>query len=195
MTSSDKKARLFDTNMKNVVHTLTGHQSSVFGVAFSHDGSRVVTGGFDNTARVWDAATGELVSDPMPHRGGIWWAVRFSPDGRTVVTGCDDRTVRVWDVATSRPIGPALRHEAGVRMVAFSDDGSQVLTGTAVGNVRFWDATISPLEDDPERITVWVEVVTGFAFDSEGSFHVLDADSWKQRRARLRELGGPPSGS
>ena len=111
------------------------------------------------------------------------------------MTAGDDSLVRVWDVATSRPIGPELAHEAGVRMVAFSSDGSRVLTGSAVGKVRSWNATLSPLIDDPERITVWVEVVTGFAFDSEGSFHVLDAESWKQRRARLRELGGPPSGS
>ena len=110
------------------------------------------------------------------------------------MTGCD-RTVRVWDVATSRPIGPVLRHEAGVRMVAFSDDGSQVLTGTTDGKVTFWDATISPLEDDPERIILWVEVLTGFELDSEGSLIGLDADSWKQRRARLSELGGPPSTS
>ena len=142
-------------------------------------------------------ATGEPLSEFMPHQGPIWFgvAVAFSPDGRAVVTGCDDRTVRVWDVDTAKPIGPVLRHGAGVRMVAFSDDGSQVLTGTTDGKVRFWDATISPLEDGPERITLWVEVLTGFAFDSEGSFGALDAESWRQRRAHLSELGGPPSGS
>ena len=65
--------------------------------------------------------------------------------------------------------------------------------GTTVGAVTFWDASISPLEGDPERITLWVEVLTGFEFDSEGSLDVLDAQCWRQRRARLSKLGGPPS--
>src|SRR5262249_13884405 len=41
--------------------TLRGHTSPVGAVAFSPDGSRVVTGGADRTARVWDARTGRQI--------------------------------------------------------------------------------------------------------------------------------------
>ncbi len=192
VTTSDKMARLFDANMSNILFTFVGHQSTVFGVAFSRDGTRIVTGSYDNTARVWDVATGEPLFDPMPHQGPIWWAVAFSPDGRAVVTGCDDRTVRIWDVATAKPIGPALTHEAGVRMATFSRDGSHIRTGTALGTVRLWDASIWPVEGDPRRITLWIQVITGFEFGSEGTLIVLDAETWRQRRGQLEVLGGPP---
>ena len=42
--------------------TLTGHSDSVFSVAYSPDGKHIVSGSYDNTVKVWDAATGEEVS-------------------------------------------------------------------------------------------------------------------------------------
>ena len=97
-------------------------------------------------------------------------------------------------MATAKPIGPALTHEAGVRMTAFGrGERYQVITGTAVGTIRFWDASILPLEEDVGRITLWVQVVTGFELDTDGSLNTLDLPTWQQRRRRLRQLGGPPS--
>jgi WD40 repeat protein len=39
-------------------HTLEGHTQSIISVAFSPDGTRVVSGSSDNTLRLWDAASG-----------------------------------------------------------------------------------------------------------------------------------------
>ena len=36
---------------------LRGHESSVRSAVFSPDGTRIVTASFDNTARLWDAAS------------------------------------------------------------------------------------------------------------------------------------------
>jgi dipeptidyl aminopeptidase/acylaminoacyl peptidase len=67
---------------------------------FSPDGLRVVTASRDNTARVWDAATGEALSEPMAHDGEVHSA-QFSADGQRVVTASGDRTARVWDIPTT----------------------------------------------------------------------------------------------
>lgn len=48
-------------------------------------------------ARVWDVRTGQPVSDPLPHEGGVHSA-QFSPDGYWVVTACDDGSARLWEV-------------------------------------------------------------------------------------------------
>jgi tetratricopeptide (TPR) repeat protein len=67
-------------------------------VAFSPDGTRVVTGSWDKTARLWDASTGTSVGAAMKHDGPVW-SVAFSPDGTRVVTGSWDKTARLWDVS------------------------------------------------------------------------------------------------
>jgi WD40 repeat protein len=69
-------------------------------VAFSPDGTRVVTGSWDNTARLWDAATGMVVATLAGHTGAVE-AAAFSPDGTRVLTGSQDNTARVWSVSKS----------------------------------------------------------------------------------------------
>ena len=81
----------------------------------------------DNTARVWNLATGELVAPPLRHRGTVRDAA-FSPDATKVVTASNDRTARVWETESGEPITPGLRHPQPVEEASFSEDGSQVTT-------------------------------------------------------------------
>jgi WD40 repeat protein len=61
---------------------------------FSPDGTRVVTASYDNTVRVWDAATGRPVMILLEHQDKVLSAI-FSPDGTRVVTASVDKTARV----------------------------------------------------------------------------------------------------
>ena len=69
---------------------------------FSPDGRRVVTGGGDYSARLWDAATGESLGPPWKHRGWVYH-LAFSPDGRWLATACHDGTVKVWPLPAPDP--------------------------------------------------------------------------------------------
>jgi WD40 repeat protein/serine/threonine protein kinase len=115
------------------------HRGQVTGVAFRPDGKVVLTGSLDNTARLWDAATGQAIGMPMAHKGQVW-AVAFRPDGKVVVTASADNTARLWDAATGKPIGTPLEHKGGVLAVAFRPDGKAVLTGSEDNTARLWDA-------------------------------------------------------
>ena len=72
------------------------HKDLVRSAQFSPDGQRLVTTSDDNTARLWDAASGKPLGEPMEH-GGHVRSAQFSPDGQRVVT-VSGNMARLWEV-------------------------------------------------------------------------------------------------
>jgi WD40 repeat protein len=114
------------------------HGDSVVAASFDPKGELVLTASADNTARIWDARTGEPIGQPLRHAGPVR-AASFDPKGERVITGSDDGTARFWTVRTSEPIGEALRHTAGVQVVAFDSKGERVVTAST-DTAQVWDA-------------------------------------------------------
>ncbi|HUD46303.1 MAG TPA: protein kinase [Candidatus Baltobacteraceae bacterium] len=126
--------------------TLRGHLDSVTSVAFSPDGRRIVTGSRDNTAKVWDTASGKELLTLKGHGLGVGWngtaveSVAFSPDGQRIATGSEDTTAKVWDAASGKELLTLKGHGAGVWSVAFSPDGQRIVTGSFDNTAKVWDA-------------------------------------------------------
>ena len=114
------------------------HSNDVFHINYSPDGRRLVSGGRDFTARIWDAQTGAQIGSPLKHTMSVKW-VEFSRDGRMVATASYDRTARVWDAETGVPLTPWLRHVHSVVQITFSPDGRRVLTTSHDHNAQIWD--------------------------------------------------------
>jgi WD40 repeat protein/serine/threonine protein kinase/tetratricopeptide (TPR) repeat protein len=121
-------------------------------LSFSPDGKRIVTSGFDNMAKVWDAETGSQLLELKGHQAMVT-SVAFSLDGRRIVTGSYDKTVKVWDVRTGTILVELKGHTGSVQTVGFSRDGSQIATGGGgetgkSGEAFLWDARTGaiPLE-------------------------------------------------
>ena len=81
---------------------LRGHENGVWSAGFSPDGTRIVTGSKDKTARVWRA---DGSGEPLVLHGheGAVTSAGFSPDGTRIVTGSDDNTARVWPLIQDLP--------------------------------------------------------------------------------------------
>ena len=71
---------MWDAMTGEELKSLAGHTNSVWSVAFSPDGSHIVSGSDDKTIRVWDATSGEELKSLAGHTSLVW-SVAFSPDG------------------------------------------------------------------------------------------------------------------
>ena len=72
---------------------LKGHDDHVVSVAFSPDGSKIVSGSFDKTIRVWDASTGVEMLPPLRGHDDSVQSVALSPDGSKIVSGSYDQMI------------------------------------------------------------------------------------------------------
>ena len=118
---------------------LSGHGDQVISAVYSPDGTRIVTGSFDKTARIWDARTGAQLAVLSGH-GGLVYAAVYSPDGTRIVTTSADKTARIWDAHTGAQLAVLSGHGDEVMGAAYSHDGSRIVTGSLSTAARIWDA-------------------------------------------------------
>jgi WD40 repeat protein len=188
--SNDTWAGIWDSASGTALGERLNHDATIDVALFSPDGQTVLTGGTDKTARLWDANSGLPRSAAMLH-GGAVSAAAFSPDGRIVLTASQDNAARLWDVATGKPIGPHLIHGNIVADVAFDPKGSTFVSCSFDQTARIWSLP-TVVQGTPERIRIWVEILTGMELDAQGATRQLDPEAWRERRRRLQELGGAP---
>ena len=93
----DAYLKVWDGNTGKLLWTRK-HDSPVYSVGISDDGSKVVSGSgeYDYTVKVWDGNSGELLWTGK-HESTVN-SVVISDDGRKVVSGSSDYTVKVWDL-------------------------------------------------------------------------------------------------
>jgi WD40 repeat protein len=127
----DGMIRMWDPATGNLVRVLVGHESYVYGLAWSADGRYLAsTGSFDATVRVWEAKTGL----PVKVLRGLKEAavsVAWSPDGALLAAGTiESGYVSIWRIAT----GTLVKTVSNGKMVGslvFSPDGMTLACGVS----------------------------------------------------------------
>lgn len=118
------------------------------------DGGKLVSGGTDNAARLWDVTTGQstqVAAHDDPIRSARW----FTPPGanaQMVVTGSWDKTIKYWDPRQQQPIGSVKLLE---RVYTMDVCGDLLVIGTAERHIQIinlknpgaiFESRISPLK-------------------------------------------------
>ena len=119
--------------------TFLGHKDDVSGVAFSPDGTRLVSASSDETLKLWDVATGQELKTFAGHLGPIH-SVAFSPDGCCIASAGFDHTVKLWNVVTGALKWTVEGNSGPVMDITFSPDGQQIAAANQQSTVDILDA-------------------------------------------------------
>src|SRR5215468_3286282 len=134
-----------------VVGTLDGHTDPVYAVAWSPDGKTLATAGFDNTVRLWDAATRKEIRKYEGH-SKLVLAVAIAPDSKRILSGSLDNTAKLWDEPASAPLKTLTNPPAAFEALAVKADGKQ-FAGGAGRSVKIWDLATGMAVKDLEGHT------------------------------------------
>jgi WD40 repeat protein len=107
---------------------------------FNSTGDRFATAGKVSWSRVWDARTGEPLTQPLEHGGEVRW-VDWSPDGRRILTAGLTPEVKVWDASTGEQLlAPLVLGAKPLETAQWSLDGRFIVARSDENTVRVWDA-------------------------------------------------------
>jgi WD40 repeat protein len=119
------------------VRTLTGHQSWVTTVAFHPRTAVLVSGSWDDSIKLWNLQTGDVLNTLHGHPRGVN-EVRISPKGQILVSCGDDDTIKVWNLMAGRLIHTLEGHVRDVTSVAIGAKDWLLASGSKDKTIKLW---------------------------------------------------------
>lgn len=140
-----------------------GHSDMIHTIVVSRNDRMILTGSEDETARLWDVSSGQMI------RSFVGFAIHgphllaFGETGQVVIG--DQQTVRVYDAATGREVRSVPVRES--ERMAVSPDARVLASagGTVATTIQLWDLTTGrEITQDPAGA-----LAIPLAFSSDGS--------------------------
>jgi WD40 repeat protein len=139
--------------------------SPVLTVAISRDGGTVVSGGNDQSVRVWDPIGGQQRFQMTGHAGPVL-ALALTPDDAMVVSASGDLTLRLWDVAGGRALKQLTTTDEAVYSLSVDPSGRTVAAGGADRSIHLLDILGGGIE---RSLRGHADFVHAVAFNSRGT--------------------------
>lgn len=191
----DGMVRIWNVESGKLSRVLVGHNSYVFGLAWSPDGNTLSsTGSYDGTVRLWDSRSGRplrtLTGEFRQYAQHVVW----SPDGKSVIAAGDTSgRVAQWDVLSGKHVH-TVEHGKIVYGMACSPDGTSLACGCSEPAVQLRELPLARKEartvgelGKTAAGVAWSPDGKILAFGSDGKTYLWDAAEGKQRA--IRDLG------
>lgn len=170
----------------------------VLGV-FTFDGKYAVTGSNDNTLKLWDLQSGEILKTITPHIDYLR-TLDATPDLNLVITsgGRKDTVIKLWNYKDLEPRGELKGHSGRINKLKITPDGRYVISGSSDNSVKVWDTNarqcIADFNKHTDRVVcvdISIDGKTGVSGGFDNMIYVWDIPTKKciQAFEGIEDLG------
>jgi WD40 repeat protein len=161
MGDSNGEVRLYQVTdgqqQISAIASFVGHTNWVVSLAFSSDGSILVSSSTDCTVRLWNVNTGECLQTLQGHSNGVF-SVAFTPDDRIIASGSNDCSIRLWNAKSGECL-KILLGSSWARSIAFSPDAKILVSGSNDNTIKLWDVSTGQVIKTFEGHRDWINAV------------------------------------
>jgi WD40 repeat protein len=118
--------------------TFAEDSRQVSSICLSRDSRFALSGSNDDTAKLWEIATGNCLRTFEGHTSSVN-SVCLSADSRFALSGSSDHTLKLWEVSTGCCLRTFTGHTDWVFSVCLSADGRFALSGSYDRTVKLWE--------------------------------------------------------
>uniref|UniRef100_K3W6D9 WD40 repeat-containing protein SMU1 n=1 Tax=Globisporangium ultimum (strain ATCC 200006 / CBS 805.95 / DAOM BR144) TaxID=431595 RepID=K3W6D9_GLOUD len=121
------------------VATLQSHSGGdIYSVNVHPSETHLVTGGYDQTVRLFDIQTGVVSKTFRGHVASVCDA-QFNRHANLIVSGSKDGTIRLWDILSGLCVHTLRQTLGEVTSVSMASNGYTLLSGSRNNSNRLWD--------------------------------------------------------